>query len=149
MAPIWALLLYPPPPPPLNFAEFGASAQPWCTSNIQSFRKLKMAPARLKDERHFGSRIFQVKKIVLISFLDLVIWYVQKSMTKTVYIQHCILVISQSLHSCIDKLSISVTCSNDVYKFSTEPIAFGMSQQPTQTSTLVATTGTIVNTFYK
>ena len=27
----------------------------------QSSRKLKMAPVRLKDGSHFGSRIFQVK----------------------------------------------------------------------------------------
>ena len=33
----------------------------------QSSRKLKMAPVRLKDGSHFGSRTFWVNKIVLMS----------------------------------------------------------------------------------
>ena len=56
----------------------------------QSSRKLKMAPVRLKDGNHFGSRTFQVNKIVFISpFIDLAIRYVQENMTKIVCIQHC------------------------------------------------------------
>ena len=55
----------------------------------QSSRKLKMAPVRLKDGSHSGSRIFLDNKIVLISpYINLAIRYVQESMNKTVAIQY-------------------------------------------------------------